>query len=146
MRPVLFVVLVIACAPASDLNSRCSLVKRNLDGGAPVPVREAEVRNLQGQNKDFIALGSIDCEDLICVRDSFFATDAAADAPASGYCSRQCVPGAECPSSDRGANALHCRALLLSAESLRDLSAGDGGFPGVRDPHFCARGSPDGGA
>ena len=145
MRVFLLAVLLVSCTSPTDLNSRCTLVKRNPDGGAPVPVREGEVRELQAQNKDFIALGSIDCEDLVCVRDAFFATDAAPETPASGYCSRQCVPGAQCPSADQGLTALHCRALLLSAETLGDL-AGDGGFPGVHDPYFCARGAPDGGA
>lgn len=154
MNRLLFVVAALSvlaqgCKPVTDLNSRCTLVKRNPDGGTPVPIREGEVRNLSGQNKDFIAVGSLDCEDLICVRDSFFSSDAAVDAPAEGYCSRQCPVGSECPSydeaHDKGALALRCRALLLSAETLAALTAGDGGFYGVRDPNFCARGSGDAG-
>lgn len=143
-------VVVIGCKPATDLNSRCSLVKRNPDGGTPLPILEGEVRNAQGQNKDFIALGSLDCEDLICVRDSNFTSDAGPNDPAEGYCSRQCVQGSTCPSFDenldKGPKALSCRALLLSAETLAALGSGDGGFAGVRDPYFCARGTtPDGG-
>ncbi|MFO0597300.1 MAG: adventurous gliding motility lipoprotein CglC [Myxococcaceae bacterium] len=137
------------CKPATDLNSRCTLVKRNPDGGTPIAILEREVRNAQGANKDFIAVGSLDCEDLICVRDSNFASDGGLDGPAEGYCSRQCVQGSSCPSYDenldKGQKALKCRALLLSAETLAALT-GDGGFTGVRDPYFCARGStPDGG-
>lgn len=154
MNRLLFVVaalsvLGLGCKPATDLNNRCVLVKRNPDGGSPVNLRESEVRNAQAQNKDFIAVGSLDCEDLICVRDSFFTSDAAAEAPAEGYCSRQCVLGAACPSSDealdKGPRALSCRALLLSPETLALLSGGDAGFAGLRDPNFCARGNGDGG-
>lgn len=154
MNRLLFVITALCvgalgCKPATDLNNRCQLVKRNPDGGVPVNLRESEVRNAQAQNKDFIAVGSLDCEDLICVRDSFFVTDAGLDAPAEGYCSRQCVLGSSCPSSseelDKGPKALNCRALLLSPETLAALSTGDGGFAGIRDPNFCARGSGDGG-
>ena len=154
MNRMLFVVAAVSvlgmgCKPATDLNNRCVLVKRNPDGGTPVNLREGEVRNAQAQNKDFIAVGSLDCDDLICVRDSFFASDAGADAPAEGYCSRQCVLDSLCPSYDetldKGPKALRCRALLLSPETLAALSGGDSGFAGIRDPNFCARGSGDGG-
>ena len=155
MNRMLFVVaavsvLGVGCKPATDLNSKCLLVKRNPDGGGtPVNLREGEVRNAQAQNKDFIAVGSLDCDDLICVRDSFFASDAGVDSPAEGYCSRQCLPESLCPSFDetldKGPKALRCRALLLSAETLAALSADGGGFPGIRDSNFCARGSGDGG-
>lgn len=151
MNRLLFVVtalsvLGLGCKPPTDLNSRCNLVKRNPDGGStPVLIREGEVQSAQGANKDFIAIGSIECEDLICVRDSLFVSDAGLDSPAEGYCSRQCVQGTSCPSYDealdKGPKALKCRALLLSPETLAALTAGDGGFAGVRDPNFCARGS-----
>lgn len=147
---VVLAVLAVACRPVTDLNSRCVLVKRNPDGGTPVPLREGEVRSAQGQNKDFIAVGSLDCEDLVCVRDSLFSSDASADSPAEGYCSRGCVSGQECPSFDpaldKSARALSCRALLLSAETLAALGRGDAGFSGIYDPYFCARrAAPDAG-
>ena len=155
MNRMLFVVAAVSvlglgCKPATDLNRPCFLVKKNPDGGpTPVNLKESEVRNAQGQNKDFIAVGSLDCDDLICVRDSFFVTDAGSDSPAQGYCSRQCVSGSSCPSEkeddDKGPKALNCRALLLSPETLAILSDSDGGFAGIRDPNFCARGSSDGG-
>jgi len=138
-------VAVVACKPATDLNSRCTLVKRNPDGGAPLPILEREVRNAQGANKDFIAIGSVEWVDLICVRDSAFSSDASVDGPAEGYCSRACAQASTCPSFDenldKGPKALSCRALLLSAETLAALSGSDGGFTGVRDPYFCARGA-----
>ncbi|MBL8915074.1 MAG: adventurous gliding motility lipoprotein CglD [Archangium sp.] len=142
---VLLAVAFVGCKPATDLNQRCSLVKRNPDGGKPLSIAERDVRNAQGANKDFIAIGSLDCEDLICVRDSAFTTDSGLDDPAEGYCSRQCQQGTSCPSYDenldRGQKALNCRALLLSQETLAALTSSDGGaFPGVRDPYFCARG------
>lgn len=137
-------VFALGCKPKTDLNQPCKLVKRNPDGGRPLEILEGDVRNIKGADKDFISVGSVECEDLICVRDSLFGSDAGAAEPAVGYCSRQCVQGSECPSFDeafdKGSTALRCRALLLSAETLAALSAGDGGFTGVRDPYFCARG------
>ncbi len=138
-------VTAVACKPVTDLNTTCLLVKRNPDGGSPLNITEREVRNNAGMNKDFIAVGSVECEDLICVRDANFSSDAGLDDPATGYCSRACAEGAACPSYDekfdKGPTALSCRALLLSAETLAVLKDD---FPGVRDPYFCAR-SPDGG-
>lgn len=153
---VVLVVLGIGCKPATDLNTPCTLVKRNPDGGTPLTILESEVRNVSGTNKDFISIGSLDCEDLICVRDSNYLTDGGmdgstpfVDGPAAGYCSRRCVQGSLCPSADealdKSRDALHCRALLLSQETLAALEATDGGFTGVRDPYFCARGATDGG-
>ena len=136
--------LVIACKPSTDLNQPCPLVKAGPDG-KPVPLTEGEVRAAQGANKDFISTGSIICEDLICVRDSYYPLEENYDAgaPAFGYCSKQCAQGSACESFDsaldRGPKALSCRALFLSAETLAIL--GDAGFPGIRDPYFCARGS-----
>lgn len=150
MKRMLFAVAalaltVVACKPVTDLNTTCTLVKRNPDGGSPLPILEREVRDQAGNNKDFIAVGSVQCEDLICVRDANFSNDAGLDDPATGYCSRQCAEGSACPSYDealdRGPTALGCRPLLLSAETLAALKDD---FPGVRDPYFCAR-SPDAG-
>ena len=35
--------------------------------------------------------------------------------------------------------------MIHSPETLAILSGSDGGFAGIRDPNFCARGSSDGG-
>lgn len=155
MNRLLFVVaalgvFAIACKPATDLNQPCKLVKRNPDGGRPLEIVEREVRNVQGADKDFISFGSVECEDFVCVRDAIYGSDAGAEEAATGYCSRQCAQGTACPSYsedlDKGPTALRCRALLLSPEVLDELSRKDGGFPGIRDPFFCARGgSLDGG-
>lgn len=154
MNRLLFVaaalgVFAIGCKPATDLNQPCTLVKANPDGGRALSITEREVRQAQGANKDFISVGSVECEDLICVRDTNFVSDAGENDPAQGYCSRACQQNSTCPSFDenldKGPTALRCRALLLSAEALAQIT-GDAGIPGVRDPYFCARGGgSDGG-
>jgi hypothetical protein len=150
--PAALAALVLAasgCRTSTDLNTPCRLVKGNPDGGAPLPILEKDVRAKTSTNKDFISLGTVECEDFVCVRDTSFASDAGDDAPAYGYCSRACAQGGACPSQDQaldqGRSALRCRPMLLDAETLKVLS--DQGLnPGnVRDPFFCARGAGDGG-
>ncbi|GMU58380.1 MAG: adventurous gliding motility lipoprotein CglD [Myxococcales bacterium] len=141
--------LVTGCKPATDLNTPCRLVKRNPDGGAPLPIPEKDVAARVDANKDFLSFGTVECEDLVCVRDTGFKSDAGPDDPAFGYCSRSCAEGSSCPSQDSslddGPNRLRCRALLLDAETLAELTR-QGLNPGnVRDPYFCARGG-DGGS
>jgi hypothetical protein len=140
--------LLAGCKPPTDLNKSCVLIRPNPDGGTPLALREGEVQAAQGRNKDFIALGAVECEDLLCVRDSNLVTDAGPADDARGYCSRSCLSGSVCPSYDSaldlGASRLNCRPLLLDQRSLAGLDAGD--LSSVRDPYFCARGEiPDGG-
>jgi len=138
------------CKPATDLNTPCRLVKRNPDGGAPLTISESVVRANLSADKDFISFGTVECEDFVCVRDTNFQSDAGPDEPAYGYCSRSCAAGNACPSFDSslddGPDRLRCRALLLDAETLKQL-ADQGLNPGnVRDPYFCARGGADAGS
>lgn len=142
--------VVTGCRPATDLNTPCRLVKRNPDGGTPLPILEKDVLAKTSTNKDFISFGTVECEDLVCVRDTNFKSDAGPDDPAFGYCSRSCAQGSSCPSQDSSlddsADRLRCRALLLDAETLKAL-ADQGLNPGnVRDPYFCARGGADAGS
>jgi hypothetical protein len=136
---------VAACRPASDLNKPCTLLRRNLDGGAPVPITEAEVKAKKNDFKDFIAGGTVECEFLFCVRDSSLVTDAGPNDPAIGYCSSDCFQGTTCPSYDealdRGPTRLTCRALLLDKEVLSQLYGADAGLGNIREPYFCARGT-----
>ena len=132
------------------------MVKRdpNVDGGR-LYVTNAEIK--VGARKDFISFGSIDCDDLICVRDWDYAPpDGGALNPnetAKGYCSRSCIVADPCPSSSQEADSnpktrLTCRPLLLDAETLRALCNGteadrarcNAYFAGTTSPDFCARG------
>src|SRR5688500_10444270 len=98
----LIVLVVIGCRAASQLGEECAMVKRdpNVDGGR-LYVTNAELK--PGAMRDVISFGSTDCDDLICVRDSEYASpDGGApnqDETAKGYCSRNCVIGTACPSS-----------------------------------------------
>lgn len=136
------------CRPASDLNRPCTLLRRNPDGGAPIAITEAEIKTKKGDNKDFIAKGTVECEFLFCVRDAQLNTDAGPKDPALGYCSSECLENQICPSYDesldKSANKLNCRALLLDKEVLQAVTLSDAGIGNIREPFFCARGqTPD---
>ncbi len=132
------------------------MVKRdpNVDGGR-LFITNGELQG--GPRKDFVSFGSTDCEDLICVRDSDFAApDGGALNPkevATGYCSRNCLVGAACPSSTAELDGnprtrLTCRPLLLDTETLRAICNGSEGdrascktyLGNLTLPDFCARG------
>ena len=156
------VVTLVGCKPPSELGNPCKMVKRdpNVDGGR-LFIKNSEIK--VGANKDFISFGSVDCEDLVCVRDSEFPVpDGGFDpnADALGYCSKRCLPGDACPSGvpaeDTDAKKrLICRPLLLDAETLALLCNGSpedkakckAYFGNTSKPDFCARGGviPDAG-
>lgn len=148
-----FVLALSACPVRSGLNTPCTLPKK-VDGGVTVSITEREVQaNLTSGSmgtRDFVAFGAVECDDLVCVRDSSFPKGENLDAPAFGYCSTPCAQGITCPSDDpaldkKSDTRMSCRALLLSKEALQALAA-SGQSLGVQEPYFCARGGlPDAG-
>lgn len=89
------------CAVSSEIGKECTLVRKATDTEAAqygrkfMPILEGEVASRQ----DFISFGSIECEDLVCVRDAAFPRALNEDgtinatAEAKGYCSKACVEG-----------------------------------------------------
>lgn len=151
MRVILILLAVVGCRASSQLGEDCAMVKRdpNVDGGR-LYVTNGELK--AGASKDFISFGSTDCDDLICVRDSFYApADGGGLNPnetARGYCSRSCIAGTPCVSS---AGRMQCRPLLLDEETLRALCNGSEAdrakckayLGSSSSPDFCARGGID---
>ncbi len=155
------IIATAACRPASDLGNQCKMVKRDptVDGGR-LFILNKEIRI--GASKDFISFGSVECEDLVCVRDAQFPVPEGGFPPegiANGYCSRGCQIGTACLSAsaadDNDAKRrLTCRPLLLDAETLRLICNGSEAdrakckayLGNAESPDFCARGGmSDGG-
>lgn len=84
--------MLLSCSASSQLGEPCTLIALTADGGRRY-LTDAE---LAGDKKDFISFGSLDCEDLICVRTS----------GGHGYCSKGCEVDTGCPAP------MVCRALL----------------------------------
>ncbi len=140
------------CAVSSEIGKECLLVRKaNPDveeekGLRFVVVKEKEV----APNQDFISFGSIECEDLVCVRDADFPRDPDQEAVAKGYCSKACVEGStSCEVKDTNGvveglkDRMTCRALLLDQETLEALRAADPTFyrqtfGDNNSPYFCA--------
>lgn len=144
--------LVAGCRPITDLNADCVLIKKCDGDGGVCNFTEREMQEKTGSSKDFISFGSTDCDDLTCVRDSSFPKDPDLDKPAHGYCSKACAgEGASCPSDTEKHEKdvpLHCRPLLLDAETLAAIKSDPVLGPmigNVTAPFFCARSGADGG-
>ncbi|MBX7099546.1 MAG: adventurous gliding motility lipoprotein CglC [Myxococcaceae bacterium] len=147
------------CPAKTDLGRECTLVKKLPDGGV-TPILEGDIK--EGANKDFISLGSVECEDFVCVRDADFPRPGLdggmfdPNAVAHGYCSRPCIKGNNCPAENSADNddpkkRLTCRSLLLDSDTLQAICAKTPekctAFGNTTSPDFCARGtSPDGGS
>jgi hypothetical protein len=147
-----FAALIVIACTSSDLNTPCTLVKANPDGGKPLNILKTDDVIKNGAAKDFISFGSPECEDQVCVRDSAFREDAGdTSAEAHGYCSTSCAEGSSgsCQSfsgalDNDPATRLSCRALLLDSATLlalkmQDPVTYDETFGATTSPFFCAR-------
>ena len=143
-----------ACQVTTDLGRECLLVKKDPadpSGKRSIPMKESEIK----PGKDFISFGMVECEDLVCVRDSnqLRPTGATDTSDAKGYCSRPCLqtsttgcPAAD-PADDKSATRrLSCRPLILDEVTLAGICQVDPTtckkyFGDTKSPYFCARGS-----
>jgi len=144
------------CKVSSEIGKPCTLVRKALpEENSPtktMPVLESEVADRQ----DFISFGSLECEDLICVRDQDYPRARTAEgevdltAAAMGYCSKPCVDGSNAcevkDTSDVEPNLpgrMTCRSLLLDQDTLDALRSADEDFyrrtfGENNSPFFCA--------
>jgi hypothetical protein len=146
------------CEVSSQIGKPCNLVRKATPeekeqlGQDTVAILEKEI----APNQDFISFGSVQCEDLICVRDAAFPRATNEDgtinqnAPAQGYCSKECVEGSSaCEVKDTSdvqkdlPGRMSCRALLLDQDTLEALRSADEAFyrrtfGENNSPFFCA--------
>ncbi|QQR46817.1 adventurous gliding motility lipoprotein CglC [Myxococcus xanthus] len=147
------------CEVASEIGKPCALVRKATpeesaanNNSATMPILEREIAAQQ----DFISFGSVNCEDLICVRDQDYPRELNADgtvngdAPAMGYCSKPCVEGgSSCEVTDTDdvnpdlPRRMSCRPMLLDQDTLDALRSADEAFyrrtfGENNSPFFCA--------
>ena len=140
-----------ACQVSSDIGKPCVLVKRSTSGAKYDPVVQADITS----DQDFISFGSLECEDLVCVRDARSEIKLAEDGNSVlGYCSKACVAEAQgtCTVNNSAADPtvkanMSCRALLLDQPTLDALRAKDPvgyrqTFGDNASPYFCASSTP----
>lgn len=153
------------CEVASDIGKSCVLVRKATEAEITAePDREPFREILEGElqaGQDFISFGTVECEDLVCVRDAAFKPnlDDVAEAdrpktPAKGYCSKACVPPDEADllnpcavnhpdAEEQVKESMSCRPLLLDQKALDDLRATnealyEATFGDTASPNFCA--------
>lgn len=69
---------------------------------------------VSNERVDYIALGSVDCTDLVCLRTAGSANPANTADEAWGYCSSPCIDKTNCSPDYQGKdNKLVCQRLLL---------------------------------
>ncbi|OJH39440.1 hypothetical protein BON30_18230 [Cystobacter ferrugineus] len=140
------------CEVPSDTGKPCVLVKKDPKGTTgleAIPVSPNDIRF----NEDFISFGSVDCEELVCVRTAGTELKTTGEGDALqvlGYCSAPCNldSATDCsvthPSTvDDVKQTLGCRPLLLDETALSDLKKNDPVtfeeyFGRTESPNFCA--------
>lgn len=150
------VLLCGGCKVTSDIGTPCLLVKKGT-GTDTAPVVEEDL----SPGQDFISFGSLDCEDLVCVKDADMPLETVdttnnAGKPVKqvkGYCSKACKDDSTllqdpCAVTDPEAVAsvkdrMSCRALLLDQTALDELRKNDPDrfhdiFGDNNSPFFCA--------
>lgn len=139
------------CRVPSDLGVDCRLVRKDPSdstGKKFLYLTEGDIK----PNKDYLSFGSVECEDLVCVRDAAYTRpNAAATDQALGYCSRNCVQGTTCPAANEAddkdpVKRLNCRPLLLDEVTLAAICQAEpqkctDKIGNTKTPYFCARGS-----
>lgn len=127
-----------ACPPKTDYGQTCKMTKPNPDGTTST----IQVSELTNSGFDYVALGSPECDDLVCLRSANACTgdvncapgtctDAKcgdqysdpADGSAVGYCTRGCLEDSDCEPDFDGKKTLKCQQLLMSEEQLTKLKA-----------------------
>jgi hypothetical protein len=152
------------CTVSSDVGKSCVLVRKATEEERAAFPQLGETRSiLENQLKagqDFISFGSVECEDLVCVRDASYNPNLPAGSDpstvaAKGYCSKACVVdplqnSCAVTTSDveeEVASRMSCRALLLDQLALEELRRTDPAayratFGDNNSPFFCAGSKP----
>jgi hypothetical protein len=153
------------CEVPSEIGMPCVLVKKSKTEQPKFDW--VTLADIGDGKRDFISFGSLDCEDMVCVRDANSpivtkvvevgeGSDKQKVTMVMGYCSKSCVPSDSgtpqlqdpCPVNHPEASAevkagMSCRPLLLDQKTLDDLRANDpttyrATFGDNVSPNFCA--------
>ncbi|RKH63606.1 adventurous gliding motility lipoprotein CglC [Corallococcus aberystwythensis] len=161
VRSALFLSAVLmlgGCDVTTELGKQCRLVRKataaeqEAQGRKFVEIREKDI----AVDQDFISFGSLDCEDLVCVRDDLSPRNENPEEFAFGYCSKECVQGTTtgCEITrtvddvEEGLKErMTCRPLLLDQDTLDAIKVADEGFyrrtfGENNSPYFCAGATP----
>ena len=136
------------CEVTSDTGKPCVLVKKAPSGEGAVSVLPSDIV----RDQDFISFGSVECEDLVCVRTGGTDIETAGEGNAVqvlGYCSKACTPSStDCAvthpdTTETTKSSMSCRPILLDQLALTTLKKNDPVayeriFGKNESPNYCA--------
>jgi hypothetical protein len=127
MHPVLRVVFAASllslagCQAERDLGLECRMTKPTEAGPEDILASSVEDPNL-----DYMALGSAECDDLVCVRTAGSENPENVDGKARGYCTAPCIDARDCePDFEGRTGTMGCERLLPDQEFLETLKQSD---------------------
>jgi hypothetical protein len=105
-----------ACKASTDLGVMCRMTAPCSSGTGTCVVSPEKVQN---EKIDYIALGSAECDDLVCIRTAGSANPANDTGEARGYCTKSCIDHTDCSPDYQGDNnKLVCERLVLDQAFL----------------------------
>jgi hypothetical protein len=112
--------------------------------------------DLSSRDKDFVAFGATDCDNLVCVRSRCSLPADAPDREAAcakalptasptGICSAECITNDDCRTGEGLTGTYACRSLVLDQKFLEDLRQNlspqeyEKYFGRIQSAKYCAR-------
>jgi hypothetical protein len=111
---------LLGCEATKDLGATCAMTRPGDDG--PEEIDESKVVD---DRIDYLALGSAECDDLVCIRTSGSANPENELGKARGYCTASCIDDLDCEPDFEGKKTLVCEELLLDEAFLAALKEND---------------------
>lgn len=108
------------CETTKDLGATCAMTRPGDNG--PEEIDESKVAD---DRIDYLALGSAECDDLVCIRTSGSANPENELGKARGYCTAPCIDDLDCEPDFEGNKTLSCDELLLDDPFLVALKESD---------------------
>ncbi len=112
---------LVGCSSTKDLGATCKMTRPGDNG--PEDISEDKVAD---PAVDYIALGSAECDDLVCIRTAGSANPENELGMARGYCTAPCIDDLDCqPDFEGNEKTLKCTQLLLDQSFLDALEQED---------------------
>jgi hypothetical protein len=105
---------LLACKAETDLGQTCKMTRPSSDGGPPVEIDVPDGGFGDGGTFDVVALGSAECDDLVCIRTSGSQNPDNENGKLRGYCTASCIDSSSCePDFEGKSGTMACEKLLV---------------------------------
>lgn len=122
----LSLLMLAGCQAEKDLGQECRMTTRPPNSDQSVDI---DATSVSDPNFDYVALGSAECDDLVCVRTAGSVNPENVEGKARGYCTAPCIDNSDCQPDFQGKKGtLSCERLLPDEAFLAQLKASDPGL------------------